>query len=46
MSCPQWMRFEIEDAFKGFIERKWRDALNVDTPKPTTIELDSVRQTN
>jgi hypothetical protein len=31
---PTWMREAIEEAFWGFIDQKWRDALNVAAAEP------------
>jgi hypothetical protein len=31
---PEWLREDLGPAFKGFVERKWQDALNVAAAKP------------
>ncbi len=31
---PEWLREDLGSAFKGFVERKWQDALNVAAAEP------------
>ncbi len=31
---PEWVRGDLGMAFEGFVERKWRDALNVAAAEP------------
>jgi hypothetical protein len=35
---PEWIRGDLGLAFEGFVERKWRDALNVAAAKPQAWE--------
>jgi hypothetical protein len=33
---PEWMQEDLGSAFKGFVERKWQDALNIAAAEPSS----------
>jgi hypothetical protein len=41
---PEWIREDLGAAFERFVERKWRDALNVAAAEPQPWELEGPKK--
>ncbi len=41
---PEWVKGDLGLAFEGFVERKWRDALNIAAAEPQAWELEAPRK--
>jgi hypothetical protein len=41
---PEWIRGDLGMAFEGFVERKWRDALNVAAAEPQAWETEGPKK--
>jgi hypothetical protein len=41
---PEWIREDLGIAFKGFVEQKWQDALNVAAMEPQPWEPEGQRE--
>ncbi len=41
---PEWVRGNLGVAFKAYIEKKWKDALNVAAADPQAWEVEALRR--
>jgi hypothetical protein len=41
---PEWVRGDLGVAFEAYIERKWKDALNVAAVEPQTWEAEAPKR--
>ncbi len=41
---PEWIRGDLEMAFEVYVERKWKDALNVAAAEPQAWEADTAKR--
>jgi hypothetical protein len=41
---PKWIRGNLETAFEAYVERKWKDALNVAAAEPRGWEVDATKK--